>query len=59
MKDRVKRLEVSKYFAAQRDQMEKKIFTQEGILLRVNRSIQAEGVFAYTKEDPDFRRFLL
>ena len=39
--------------------MEKKISTEEGILLRVNRSIQAEGVFAYTKEDLDFRRFLL
>ena len=39
--------------------MEEKISTEEGILLRVNRSIQAEGVFAYTKEDLDFRRFLL
>ena len=28
-------------------------------LLRVNRSIQAEGTFAYIKEDLDFRRFLL
>jgi len=59
LEDRTKRLEVSKYFAAQRDQMEEKISTEEGILLRVNRSIQAEGVFAYTKEDLDFRRFLL
>ena len=39
--------------------MKKKTSTEEGILLRVNRSIQAEGVFAYTKEDLDFRRFLL
>ena len=52
-------MEVSKYFAKQREEMEKKISTEEGILLRVNRSIQAEGVFAYTKEDLDFRRFLL
>ena len=39
--------------------MEKKISTEEGILLRVNRPIQAEGIFAYTKEDLDFRKFLL
>ena len=28
------------------------------ILLRINRSIQAEGVFAMIKEDMNFRRFL-
>lgn len=38
--------------------VEKKISTAEGILLRVNRSIQAEGVFAAIKEDLNFRRFL-
>jgi len=38
--------------------MEKKITSDEGILLRVNRSIQAEGTFAFAKEDMDFRRFL-
>ena len=59
LENRIKRLEVSKYFAKQREEMEKKISTEEGILLRVNRSIQAEGVFAYTKEDLDFRKFLL
>jgi len=36
-----------------------KITSPEGKLLRVNRSIQAEGTFAYIKEDLDFRRFLL
>ena len=46
LEDRVKRLNVSKYFIQQRKAMEKKISTAEGILLRVNRSIQAEGVFA-------------
>lgn len=56
--ERVKRLEVSKYFAEQRDAMEEKISTEEGILLRVNRSIQAEGVFAMIKEDMNFRRFM-
>ena len=34
------------------------ISLDEGILLRVNRSIQAEGVFAMIKEDMNFRRFL-
>lgn len=38
--------------------MEEKISSDEGILLRVNRSIQAEGTFAFAKEDMDFRRFL-
>ena len=55
---RVKRLNVSKYFVRQREAMEKKISTEEGILLRVNRSIQSEGAFAMIKEDMNFRRFL-
>lgn len=58
LEDRVKRIEVSKYFIAQREAMEQKISTEEGILLRINRSIQAEGVFAMIKEDMNFRRFL-
>ena len=39
--------------------MEERISTYEGKLIRVNRSIQAEGVFAMTKEDMGFRRVLL
>lgn len=39
--------------------MEEKINTEQGKLLRVNRSIQAEGAFAMVKEDMNFRRFLL
>ena len=58
LEDRVKRLNVSKYFIQQRKAMEKKISSAEGILLRVNRSIQAEGMFAAIKEDLNFRRFL-
>lgn len=56
--ERKKRLNVSKYFVAQRERMEEKICTEEGILMRMNRSIQAEGVFAMIKEDMDFRRFM-
>ena len=52
--DRVKRLNVSKYFIAQREAMEKKISTEEGILLRVNRSIQSDGVFAMVSLLPDY-----
>ena len=59
LEDRVKRLNVSKYFKAQREAMEEKISTKEGILLRINRSIQAEGVFAMIKGDMDFRRFMM
>ena len=50
---------MSKYFVAQRELMEEKICTEEGVLLRMNRSIQAEGVFAMIKEDMEFRRFML
>ena len=50
---------VSKRFARQREEMEAKISTPKGQLLRINRSIQAEGTFAYIKQDLDFRRFLL
>lgn len=59
LKERHKVLYVSKRFAMQREAMEAKISTQKGRLLRVNRSIQAEGSFAYVKHDLDFRRFLL
>ena len=59
LEERSKRLEVSRYFAAQRQTMEQKISTEEGKTLRLNRSIQAEGVFAYTKTDLQFRRFML
>ena len=58
LKERHKVIYVSKRFAKQREAMEKKINSDEGILLRVNRSIQAEGTFAFAKEDMDFRRFL-
>lgn len=50
---------VSKRFAEQRKAMEAKISSMKGCLLWVNRSIQAEGNFAYVKRDLDFRRFLL
>lgn len=59
LEERHKVLYVSKRFAEQREAMEAKISSPKGCLLRVNRSIQAEGNFAYVKQDLDFRRFLL
>jgi transposase len=59
LEERSKVIYVSKRFAAQREAMEGRINTEQGKLLRVNRSIQAEGVFAMVKEDMNFRRFLL
>ena len=38
--------------------MEKRISTEEGTLLCVNRSVQSEDVFAMIKENMYFRRFL-
>ena len=59
LEERHKVIYVSKRFARQRQAMEAKISSPKGCLLRVNRSIQAEGNFAYVKQDLDFRRFLL
>ena len=59
LEERHKVLYVSKRFIRQREAMEEKITSPEGKLLRVYRSIQAEGTFAYIKEDLAFRRFLL
>ena len=58
LEERSKVIYVSRRFAAQRAAMEAKINTPEGKLLCVNRSIQAEGTFALTKEDLKCRRFL-
>ena len=59
LEERHKVIYVSKRFVEQRQAMEAKISSPKGCLLRVNRSIQAEGNFAYVKQDLDFRRFLL
>ena len=58
LEERTKSLYVNKNFLRQRDEMEQRISSELGCLLRVNRSIQAEGTFAMTKEDMHFRRFL-
>jgi len=59
LEERSKNLHVSKNFQRQRMEMEARINSDEGILLRVNRSIQVEGAFGVLKQDMGFRRFLL
>lgn len=59
LEERSKNLHVSKTFLRQRQEMQERIQSEEGILLRINRSIQVEGAFGVLKEDMGFRRFLL
>jgi transposase len=58
LEERNKNFEVSKIFQQKREAAQKRITTQEGKMLRMNRSIQAEGAFGEVKADMDFRRFL-
>ena len=58
LEERTKRFEMSKTFSRQRAEMLERINTEQGILLRINRSIQVEGAFGVLKEDMGFRRFL-
>lgn len=58
LEERSKRFEVAKKFQEQREKALARITSPEGIELRVNRSIQAEGAFAQTKGNLSFRRFL-
>ena len=53
-----KSMRVNEIFDAYREESLENITSDEGILLRVNRSIQAEGVFGITKQDMGFTRFL-
>ena len=56
--DRTKNLYVSRKLNQYREEDLERITSEEGILLRVNRSIQSEGSFGDLKEDTGFRRFL-
>ena len=44
--------------ARQKREAAERIATDEGIVLRMNRSIQVEGAFGVLKENYSFRRFL-
>lgn len=54
-----KQIQVSKNFIEKRKVSFDNITSPKGIILRMNRSIQAEGTFGVIKEDHGFRRFLL
>ena len=58
MEERNKRLNVSKVMNKMRRETLKRITSEYGTQLRMNRSIQAEGSFAVIKEDMNFRRYL-
>ena len=58
MEERQKVLYVSKVMKEKRQETLKRITSDYGTQLRMNRSIQAEGSFAVIKEDMDFRRYL-
>lgn len=58
MEERTKHLEISKVFQEKRQDDLERILSDEGIKLRINRSIQSEGAFADVKGDMEFRRFL-
>ena len=53
-----RKMQVSKLFIEKRYKSLTNITIPEGILLRLNRSIQVEGAFGVMKEDYGFRRFL-
>jgi transposase len=53
-----KKIKVAEMFDKYRQQSLKNITTEKGVLLRVNRSIQAEGVFGVLKWNYGFQRFL-
>jgi len=54
-----RKMQVSKEFLRQREQSLKNITSKQGVLLRMNRSIQSEGAFGVIKQNYGFRQFLL
>lgn len=54
-----KQLKVSKKFIEKRKKSFENITSEQGILYRMNRSIQVEGAFGVIKNDYEFQRFLL
>lgn len=58
MEERTKTLQVAKTFLKHREENLKRILSEDGILFRTNRSIQAEGSFGDLKQDMQFRRYI-
>lgn len=53
-----RKITLSPIMARQKKEATQRITTEEGIILRMNRSIQVEGAFGVIKQDFAFRRFL-
>lgn len=53
-----RKISLSKTFLRQRKESLERITSPQGVLLRMNRSIQVEGAFGVIKQDYGFRRFL-
>ena len=58
LEERTKTLHVAKTFLKYRQEDLERIRSDDGILFRTNRSIQAEGSFGDLKQDMQFRRYL-
>ena len=58
LEKRTKTLQVAKTFLKYRQKDLERILSDDGILFRTNRSIQAEGSFGDLKQDMSFRRYL-
>ena len=58
LEERTKTLQAAKAFLKYRAEDLERILSDEGILFRTNRSIQAEGSFGDLKQDMQFRRYL-
>lgn len=56
--ERMKTLSVAKTFEKYRKEGLDRLLSEEGVLLRVNRSIQVDGSFGELKQDMQFRRYL-
>lgn len=58
LEERTKTLQVAKTFLKYRQEDLERILSDEGIVFRINRSIQAEGSFGDLKQDMQFRRYV-
>lgn len=58
LEERTKQLQVAKTFLRKRNEDLERILSDDGILFRTNRSIQADGSFGDLKQDMQFRRYL-
>lgn len=58
LEERTKTLQVAKTFLKYRQEDLERILSDDGIIFRTNRSIQAEGSFGDLKQDMQFRRYL-